>query len=262
MLRAVAARRHEDDPFEAVLAQLGRDTDLLWLAGNAIGLGLTLVAAYLVPLHGLALAYLAVLLRIALYVVAGSRLGLLYFDRMLRLGLVAGVFEIFADYVLVEVLPTGGLVYLTRDAVLLESPLYMPLAWACVIVELGYVPVRVYGLLRGRGRARAAPAAIASVLGGTLAGLAIGLYEYFAFRAGWWKYEPAAAMIGPACAAYIPLGECLMFLGILPIFTAMVRGRDPARSGPVLWGIAFAGLILVSYVVAWVLLEGLAAGVP
>ena len=245
--------RRRDDGLGYILVGLGPRTDAVWLAGNAIGLGLTLAAAFVFPGHGLIFAYLAVTVRLALYTQAAGWPGGEYFDQMLRLGLVAGFFEIFADYVLVRLLVSGRLVYLTRDAVLLESPLYMPFAWACVIVELGYVSVRLYSLFRG------APwgAWAASLVGGLTAGVFIGLYEYFAFRAGWWKYEPARVMIGPYCAAYIPLGECLMFLVMLPLLTWLgQRDESPSRrafSG----GIAFAAIILVSYFVAYVVLEGL-----
>ena len=245
--------RRGDDGLGYILVGLGPRTDAVWLAGNAIGLGLTLAAAFVFPGHGLIFAYLAVTVRLALYTHAAGWPGGEYFDQMLRLGLVAGFFEIFADYVLVRLLVSGRLVYLTRDAVLLESPLYMPFAWACIIVELGYVSVRLYSLFRG------APwgAWAASLVGGLTAGVFIGLYEYFAFRAGWWKYEPARVMIGPYCAAYIPLGECLMFLVMLPLLTWLgQRDESPSRrafSG----GIAFAAIILVSYVVAYVVLEGL-----
>jgi hypothetical protein len=234
------------------IAGLGPWTDRVWLAGNAIGLGLTLVAAFLVPGHGLALAYLAVMLRLALYAVAGTRPAGEYFDRMLRLGLVAGFFEIFADYVLVRLLPSGQLVYLTRDAVLLESPLYMPFAWACVIVEFGYVPVRLHGLLRDT------PWGVwtACLAGGVTAGVAIGVYEYLAFHAGWWKYEPAAVMIGPFCAAYVPLGECLMFMVLLPLLARLARSPEPRWRWAMVGGLGFSAIILVSYVVAYLLLEG------
>src|SRR5262245_12404940 len=115
----------EDHSLDHVLAGLGPRTDAVWLAGNVIGLGLTVAAAFLFPGHGLVFAYLAVTLRLALYVLAAGWANGGYFDQMVRLGLVAGFFEIFADYVLVRVLVSGRLVYLTRDAVLLESPLYM-----------------------------------------------------------------------------------------------------------------------------------------
>src|SRR5262249_11911950 len=71
--------------------------DAVWLAGTAIGLGLTLAAAFLSPGRGLVWAYLAVTLRLALYALAAGRPGGGYFDQMLRLRLLAGVFGIFAD---------------------------------------------------------------------------------------------------------------------------------------------------------------------
>ena len=225
----------------------------VWLAGNVIGLGLTLAAAFLFPGHGLVFAYLAVTLRLLLYMLAAGRSEGGYFDQMVRLGLVAGFFEIFADYVLVRVLVSGRLVYLTRDAVLLESPLYMPFAWACVIVEFAYVPVRLHSLLRGAPWGSWA----ASLVGGLAAGFSIGLYEYFAFRAGWWKYEPARVMIGPYCAAYIPLGECLMFLAMLPLLTWLGRAEPSVGRRAIVGGVAFAAIILASYIVAYVVLEGL-----
>jgi len=241
-----------DDGLGYVLTGLGPRSDSVWLAGNLIGLGLTVVAAFGAPGRGLVFAYLAVGLRLALYALAAGR-GSPYFDQMLRLGLVAGLFEIFADYVLVRVLVGGRLVYLTRDAVLLESPLYMPLAWACVIVEFGYVPVRLHSLLRQ------APWGtwVASLAGGLVAGFSLGLYEYLAFRAGWWKYEPARVMIGSYCAAYIPLGEGLMFLAMLPLLTWLGRTEKSTGRRAIVGGVAFATIILASYGVAYVVLEGL-----
>ena len=48
-------------------------------------------------------------------------------------------------------MPTGRLTYLTgNDVVLLGSPIWMPVAWACIIVELGYPALRLFGLLRRR----------------------------------------------------------------------------------------------------------------
>jgi hypothetical protein len=43
----------------------------------------------------------------------------------------------------------GRLVYLTEnDIVLLGSPVWMPLAWACVIVEISYPAIRLFGAFK------------------------------------------------------------------------------------------------------------------
>jgi hypothetical protein len=241
-----------DDGLGYVLSGLGPRSDSVWLAGNLIGLGLTLVAAFGFPGRGLVFAYLAVALRLVLYALAASR-GSQYFDQMLRLGLVAGLFEIFADYMLVRVLVAGRLVYVTRDAVLLESPLYMPLAWACFIVEFGYVPVRLYSLLRR------APwgSWVASLVGGLVASFSLGVYEYLAYRAGWWRYEPARVMIASYCPAYVPLGEGLMFLAMLPLLTWLGAAEAALGRRAIVGGVAFATIILASYGVAYIVVEGL-----
>jgi Domain of unknown function (DUF6989) len=251
-MRDARAALDPGDGLTLLTTGLGPWTDRVWITGNVIGLGLALVAAFLAPRHGLAFAYLAVMLRLALYTLAAARPAGEYFDRMVRLGLIAGFFAIFADYVLVRVLPSGQLVYLTRDAVLLESPVYMPFAWACIIVEFGYVPVRLHARLRGTPRG----AWLVALPGGVTAGIGIAIYEYLAFRAGWWKYEPAAMMIGAHCAAYIPVGESLMFMVMLPFLASLGRTAIAPRRWALLGGIGFAAIILASYLVAYLMLEG------
>src|SRR5207249_6268330 len=118
-----------------------------------------------------------------------------------------GSFELLVDWALIRWVAHGKLIYLTgNDVVLLGSPIWMPLAWACVIVELGYPAVRLHGLLRARLGRRGA-AGVSAIAIGIGAAFTVGFYEYFAYRAGWWKYERANAMIGDFCALYIPLGE-------------------------------------------------------
>src|SRR5688572_14141503 len=186
------------------------------------GLALTVVAAYapLPPMGGTALAYLSLMIRASLYLRAGSALearGGAVLARLFHLGIVAGLFELLVDWWLVNGVSNGRLDYLDKpDVVLLASPVWMPVAWACVIVELGYPAVRLFGLLRSRlGAGRAA--LLASSLVAISAGITVGVYEVLAARAGWWRYEPAHAMIGPSCALFIPLGEVFMFLAILPL---------------------------------------------
>lgn len=246
--------------FAAQLAVLSRASDAVWIAGMTTGLALTLVAAF-VPLPaggGTMCAYFGLLVRVALYASAGetlARRGGAAIVALLRLGLVAGAFELVVDWWLVNGIANGRLDYLgARDVVLLASPIWMPLAWACVIVELGYPALRLFGLLRSRLTDRSA-AIVSSIVVAVLAGITIGFYEYFAYRAGWWKYAPANAMIGSFCALFIPLGEAFMFLTILPIASRVLSRDDRPITSAVTGGAAFAIAIGGGYALAYLLLE-------
>ena len=221
-------------------------TDLVWLAGNASGLGATFVAAYLMPSHGLFWAYATVASRLLLYGwSARARWGVV-FRELLPLGLVAGFLELFADYFLVHWTRSGQLVYPTPDTVLLASPLYMPFAWACVIVEFGYLLLRLTAALHRTW--------VGAAIGGALAARAIGLYEYFAARAGWWYYKPAHAMLGKTCALYIPLGEFLMFATFPYIFRSAAGDTDWVQRA-LKRGTLFGAAIGLAYVVGYAALE-------
>jgi hypothetical protein len=175
--------------------------------------------------------------------------------RLLLLGLVAGLLEILIDWALIHWVPTGQLVYLTgNDVVLLGSPIWMPLAWSCVIVELGYPALRLYGLFF-RALRPAAALALAGLLTGVAAGITVGFYEYFAFRADWWRYQPAHAMLGGFCAWYIPLGELFMFLPVIPIVRRALEPERPSLAATLESGASFALSIASGYALAYLLLE-------
>ncbi len=149
---------------------------------------------------------------------------------------------------LIHGVTNGRLVYLTgNDVALLGSPVWMPLAWACVIVELGYPAVRLLSILR-----RPLVATLITALG---AGITVGFYEYFAYRASWWKYERASAMLGDFCALYIPVGEFLMFLPILPIASRALADDERPVARAIVGGASFAGCIAAGYAIAYLLLE-------
>lgn len=246
--------------FAQRLAELSAASDRVWIAGMSIGLGLTLVAAY-APLPangGTTCAYLGLLIRAAMYLASGEAIaqrGGATLSALLGLGIVAGAFELIVDWWLVNGVTNGRLDYLgARDVVLLASPLWMPLAWACVIVELGYPALRLFAIMRNRMNDSRA-AIIASIVIAIGAGVTIGFYEYFAYRAGWWKYAPAHAMIGSFCALFIPVGEALMFLTILPIAArAFARDDQPVKSA-ITGGAAFSIAIFAGYAIAYAVLE-------
>ena len=171
------------------------------------------------------------------------------------MGIVAGLFELPVDWWLVHGISNGRLDYLgANDVVLLASPIWMPVAWACVIVELGYPAIRLFGALRRRlGPGGAALAA--SIVIAFAAGITIGFYEYFAYRAGWWKYQPAHVMLGSFCALFIPLGEAFMFLAFLPIAARALGREDRPLAAAIEGGVAFALAIFVGYALAYALLE-------
>src|SRR5262245_26118619 len=189
-----------DPRFLRRVDELSRRSDLVWFVALNVGLGFTLVAAYLSP--GSFWAYAGLLIRASLYLWAGDALrgrGGETLRRLFEMGLVAGTFELLVDYGLVHWVHSGKLIYLGgNDVVLLASPIWMPRAWACVIVELGYPAVRLFGILRRP--------VLATLITATGAGVTVGFYEYFAYRAQWWKYEPARRMIGNFCAVFIPAG--------------------------------------------------------
>jgi len=255
---------HERPAFLARLAQLSAASDRAWLAALLTGLVFTAIAAYGFPYpespSGKFWAYFGLLIRAAIFAGAGIRLagrGGETLARLFALGLVAGAFELPIDWALIHWVKSGQLVYLTgNDVVLLGSPIWMPLAWACVIVELGYPALRLYGLWRARMGARTA-AIVTTLVIAVAAGNTVGFYEYFAYRAGWWKYLPAHAMLGGFCALYIPVGEFLMFLAILPVAARAVGEDRHPRAAAIEAGALFALAIALGYGIAYALLEGI-----
>jgi hypothetical protein len=246
--------------FDRRLDELSPASDRIWLAGLTIGLTLTLIAAFapLPPGGGTMLAYLGLLVRSALYLRAGDVIpdrGGAVLRGLIGIGMVAGLFELIVDWCLVNVVTNGRLDYReARDVVLLASPIWMPLAWACVIVELGYPALRIFALLRRRmNPARAAM--IASMIAGLSAGITVGFYEYFAYLAGWWQYAPAHYMIGGYCALFIPVGEAFMFLTILPVAARTFARDDRPVASAIEGGAIFSLAIFAGYALAYALLE-------
>ena len=250
----------EHPHFVRRLTELSSASDLIWFVALFVGLSFTLIAAYLFPFSpsGKFWAYAGLFIRASLYLWAGEARqgqGGETLTGLFKLGIVAGIFELLVDWGLIHWITNGRLIYLTgNDVVLLGSPVWMPLAWACVIVELGYPALRLFSVLRMR-LTRSGAAVTASLLTASAAAVMVGFYEYFAYRASWWKYEQANAMIGETCALYIPLGEFFMFLFVLPIAAqALARDKHPITSS-IEGGARFAAAIAIGYTLAYLLLE-------
>lgn len=138
--------------------------------------------------------------------VGGRRAALL--GHLFALGIITGIVELFADFLLVDVFEI--LIYTSPDPRVWCSPLNMPVSWASVVVTQGYVVLRIISLLGSKFSSTTA-VVVGSLAGGVLAGLTIGAYEALAFNANWWRYENAPFMIFKYAPLAIVLGECVIF---------------------------------------------------
>ncbi len=251
----------DDNRFLRRIEELTPASDLAWFIALNVGLGFTLVAAYPFAFteSGKFWAYAGLFIRAGIYLTSGERLrgrGGETLFRLFTLGIVAGTCELLIDWWLIHWVSHGRLIYTSgNDVVLLGSPVWMPLAWACVIVELGYPALRLFSIFRKK-MAPMAATVVASLITAVGAGVTVGFYEYFAYRAQWWKYEPADVMIGNFCALYIPLGEFFMFLPIIPIAAGALSDNERPMTASIRGGVLFAAAIALGYGLAYFLLEG------
>lgn len=157
--------------------------------------------------------------------------------RIFVVGTVAGVVELGVDAFLVEV--SGTLVYPIPESpvltMLFSSPAYMPLAWAILVTQIGYLAHRVEET-RGRIAAAIVPTAVAIVL--------LSVYESGASPAGIWTYVAAPLGFLGNAPLFILAAEAAMFVA-LPSF---LRWRSPLAAG-----VGFGLWISVCYVVAYYL---------
>ena len=102
--------------------------------------------------------------------------------------------------------------------------------------------------------ARPSPPSSASASWGLLE-ILIGFYEFLAYRANWWKYEPARVIVGSVCALYIPLGEFFMFLTVVPLAARAIAGERRRMASALENGRLFALAIVLGYAAGSVLLE-------
>ena len=130
-------------------------------------------------------------------------------QKLMLMGFVAGIAELPIDAFLVD---TGTLVYASDEPMIWRSPVYMPIAWMLVLVQMGYLS---FILMRWRGMAVA-------ILGIFLVGASyIPLYEHLALKADWWYYQNTPMVIG--APYYIILAEGLLCMGIPPIMYLVSR---------------------------------------
>jgi hypothetical protein len=135
-----------------------------------------------------------------------------FLKKLLAFGLAAGITELLADCWLV--METGTLVYANDEPMLACSPLYMPFAWAVILIQIGYLG----WLLTLEEKMWV------SIVATTFIGFAvIPLFEHWAKGAGWWYYQKCA-MIGNT-PWYIILAEG-MICSFLPLLFHHIHRRS------------------------------------
>lgn len=138
--------------------------------------------------------------------------------KLLLMGMAGGFVELmFADPWAVR---SGTLVYEGDGPFIIDSPVYMPLGWAYVLLQIGYLS---WWVLQQKGFV--ASVAVAAFLGGTN----IPLYEMLAKDAHWWYYQNVPMMRG--APYYVILGEALIGLA-LPFIVRPLADKSWHWSAP------------------------------
>jgi hypothetical protein len=158
--------------------------------------------------------------------------------RLFLFGAVAGIVELATDAAGERF--AHSLIYPPGAPTLWASPVYMPLAWAIVLTQLGYLGWRLRDLVR---------LSAALALCGLWAGANIPFYEEMAYHARWWRYAPAPAL--GHTPLYVILFEALIGAS-LPLLLATLERRS--WRAVALLGLAEGVWMPVAALVAWLLI--------
>lgn len=193
---------------------------ILTLAGVSLGALWTEPRAF-----GVTAVVVLSLLLISAWVIHSPRLSWL-----LVFGLVAGVLELWADWV--HVAYFGSLVYTDYFGFrLLASPVYMPLGWWLTVVQFGYLALRL-----GERWPLSRVLAVLTVLGMTLPPW----YEEFAAPAQAWYYPPKGLMLSHTPVWIIlTYGGCIFSIAALALGSYQPRAWGRAAVSGLLAGAAF-----------------------
>jgi hypothetical protein len=239
------------DKLKELAGGLDLQTDLWWLAMMLVGFLASFLAAF--TEGGVFWAYLSVFVRLAFAAGLSQQPWGTIFARLVALGLVAGGFEIFADYMTV-VWQKGQRGYQSAAALLL-SPLYVPLLWACSIVEFGYAIVRIYSLVVKRLSVEAAMGTT-MFAGGFLAAVWTACTDFWAVKAGWWEYGPGEAIMGErTLALYVVMAHFFTFILFLPVFSRYVACPGTRLYAALRYGMVFGGIIFFSFFLSHLMVE-------
>jgi hypothetical protein len=137
---------------------------------------------------------------------------------LLVFGLVAGLTELAADWWLVS--KTHTLQYAQWGPFLIDSPAYMPMSWAGILLSMGFLGWAVsqkYGT------------AIGVLVATAVSGIYVPAFEGLAHYAGWWTYRDCNRW--GVVPWYIIVGEALIGAALTPLVTGVVGLKD----GPLSW---------------------------
>ncbi len=163
----------------------------------------------------------------------------LFLKKLLVFGIAAGSAELLADCWLVE--KTGTLIYASGEPMIACSPLYMPFAWAVLLIQIGYL-----GWLISREEKM-----WVSIIATTFIGFAvIPLFEHWAKDAGWWYYVNCKMIFNTPW--YIILAEG-MICSFMPLFFSHIHQKKFVLQLPL--GIIQGLWIWASYFIAFRLIE-------
>lgn len=236
-------------------ASLDLQTDLWWLAIFFTGLMGTLFAAVAFTGAGAFWLWLIILVRVAIVLCLAQQPWGKVFEKLFDLGLAAGVFAIFADYLLTTWDAAGGQrIYSADSRVLLRSPLYLPLLWAIVVVEFGYPILRIYGLVSKKVPGETGLGAT-MVAGGLLAMIVTLATDSMAVIAGWWRYAEPYSSVGGAGAVYIVVGNFFAFFTFPAVFVRFAACPSGRLYAAIRYGIILAGALFASYAIGHLLVE-------
>ena len=160
-----------------------------------------------------------------------------FLKKLLLFGLVAGITELAADNWLVNGI--HSLFYPAEQTHIWASPFYMPLAWAVILIQVGYL-----GGLLGMRKSLGLKVGISFVIGMMF----IPVFETCAKYAGWWYYESASKFLETPW--YIILGEGLICAALPIIFHKIYRKTWP---GTVLMGILQGLWIFAAYYIGYLI---------
>lgn len=172
-------------------------------------------------------AYACVALTSVLYLAHVTWRGRDILKNLLVFGLAGGLAELAADWWLVS--RTHTLTYANWGPFLVDSPSYMPMSWAGILLSMGFLGWAVsqkHGL------------AIGTLVATVVSGIYVPVFEALAHYAGWWTYSGCNRW--GVVPWYIIVGEALIGASLTPLVTGVVA----AGSGIVGWVVrgAVAGL--------------------